>query len=410
MNKGYVIAGIVSFVVVAIGVAASSIAYFVFLPSYKWPTESFEYSGWVINTNAPYCADVGKEIYLKGGSIADVAVATMLCMGVASPHRSGLGGSFMALIYNGSSGEVVTLDAMGHRQDSAPLCTFAERDQQRGMPEGEQSAYMATWKAAASFKIGDNIVHTTPYPGSGVILAAALKKNLKIKFVEKLKFAFAQRSEVRQENFGDEEQQNLVKKIQENFYKYFKRDSVLPTYANYGGKYPILEDFVGAHLLIRDPHDNAISITASLNNEFGSMKTLTDTAYYLNNYGAAAWRWNIGTDVLSSLPPNHVLKGNRSVFTSMVPTIIARKEGNVNKLIAVLGSTGGTDSISALAQGDMLGQFGEYVDVYATVLSSATGILRTNRGSWMSPVDTVLTGGSVSGDPFVHPLYNVNRD
>ncbi|XP_054932048.1 uncharacterized protein [Dermacentor andersoni] len=320
-----------------------------------------------------------------------------------------------------------------------------------GMPQGEQSAYTARWKEAASFKIGDNIFHTTPYPGSGVILAAVLRRNLKIKFVERLKFAFAQRSEVRQENFGDEEQQNLVKKIQENFYKYFKRDSVLPTYANYGGKYPILEDFVGAHLLIRDPHDNAISITASLNNEFGCMTMLRDPGYYLNNYGAAAWRWDIGTDVLSLLPPNHVLKGNRSVFTSMVPTIIARKEGSVNKLIAVLGSTGGTDSISALAQliecitkfpifscvvhnvrvhpyfdktfkvkvgppqayfapGDMLGQFGDYVEVYATVLSSAAGILRTNRGSWMSPVDTVLTGGSVSGDPFVHPLYNADRD
>lgn len=36
----------------------------------------------------------------RDGSIADVAVATMLCVCVAYPHRCGLGGGFFATYYN----------------------------------------------------------------------------------------------------------------------------------------------------------------------------------------------------------------------------------------------------------------------------------------------------------------------
>ncbi|XP_049514192.1 uncharacterized protein LOC125941264 [Dermacentor silvarum] len=215
-------------------------------------------------------------------------------------------------------------------------------------------------------------------------MAAALKETLNIKeavleprdtlttpsmsaaelhrFVEKLKFAFAQRSEIRRENFGPHEQKKLFSQIKENFYKKFKRDSVLPTYADYGGRYPMLYDFVGTHLLIRDPHDNAISITASLNTEFGSIELLHPGVFFVNNYIAALFRYDMGLNPWPKLPPNHVLKLGRPAFTSMVPTIIARKDGNVNKLIAVLGSTGGLDSISTLAQSGDPGSWLETFD------------------------------------------------
>lgn len=139
MNKWYIICGIVSTVVIVVGVVASAYAYLVFLPSYNWPTESFEFSGWVIMSEAPFCADVGKEIYLKGGAIGDVAVATLLCMGVTSPQWSGLGGSFMALVHNGSTGEVVTLDATGHRRPtSRQNCQFSTL----GGPVGFRSMFV----------------------------------------------------------------------------------------------------------------------------------------------------------------------------------------------------------------------------------------------------------------------------
>ncbi|KAM7312357.1 scoloptoxin SSD14 [Ixodes scapularis] len=42
---------------------------------------------------------LGERIQLKGGTIADAAVATMLCMGVVLPHSMGIGGGFVATVY-----------------------------------------------------------------------------------------------------------------------------------------------------------------------------------------------------------------------------------------------------------------------------------------------------------------------
>lgn len=43
----------------------------------------------------------------------DATISMLLCQGVVEPHRSGLGGGFLMLIYRKSSDKVVTLDARG---------------------------------------------------------------------------------------------------------------------------------------------------------------------------------------------------------------------------------------------------------------------------------------------------------
>lgn len=40
-----------------------------------------------------------RKVQARGGTIADVAVATLLCMGVVLPHSMGMGGGFLATVY-----------------------------------------------------------------------------------------------------------------------------------------------------------------------------------------------------------------------------------------------------------------------------------------------------------------------
>ncbi|XP_065311002.1 scoloptoxin SSD14-like [Dermacentor albipictus] len=59
-----------------------------------------QYSRWAVITDVPACKHVPREVYSKNGTMADAAVATMLCMGVVHPHASGIGGGFVALHYH----------------------------------------------------------------------------------------------------------------------------------------------------------------------------------------------------------------------------------------------------------------------------------------------------------------------
>ncbi|XP_037514861.2 scoloptoxin SSD14-like [Rhipicephalus sanguineus] len=77
------------------------------------------YTYWGMTTDAHECTNVTRKIiYSKDGSIVDAAIATLLCMGVALPHRMGLGGGFIATVYNQSSQEAQVLIA----RERAPLC------------------------------------------------------------------------------------------------------------------------------------------------------------------------------------------------------------------------------------------------------------------------------------------------
>ncbi|CAN7984758.1 unnamed protein product, partial [Ixodes hexagonus] len=57
------------------------------------------YSHWAVSTDAALCAPVARKVQLTGGTIADVAVATLLCMGVVLPQSMGMGGGFLATVY-----------------------------------------------------------------------------------------------------------------------------------------------------------------------------------------------------------------------------------------------------------------------------------------------------------------------
>lgn len=57
-----------------------------------------------------------------GGSVADSAIATLLCEGVTCPQSTGIGGGFFLTIYTKATGVVETLNA----RDSAPMAAYKD--------------------------------------------------------------------------------------------------------------------------------------------------------------------------------------------------------------------------------------------------------------------------------------------
>ncbi|KAL1428315.1 hypothetical protein MTO96_002703 [Rhipicephalus appendiculatus] len=95
------------------GIVAAVFGYILLSSSLNWPTEKWEYKSLAIVCDAKECANVALRIFGKGGTMIDAAVAALLCMGVTAPHLSGVGGGFLALIYNRTTGAVLGVNALG---------------------------------------------------------------------------------------------------------------------------------------------------------------------------------------------------------------------------------------------------------------------------------------------------------
>ncbi|XP_058177716.1 scoloptoxin SSD14-like [Anopheles ziemanni] len=64
-----------------------------------------------VTSNAAECAEIGMSMLDQGGSVADAAIATLLCEGVSIPQSMGIGGGFVLTIYNKASGIVESLNS-----------------------------------------------------------------------------------------------------------------------------------------------------------------------------------------------------------------------------------------------------------------------------------------------------------
>lgn len=80
-------------------------------------------------SNGEPCARIGRDILeVRNGSVADAAIATMLCESIACPQSLGLGGGFMATIYIRETGESLTLNAREVAPLAATVDMFAKRE------------------------------------------------------------------------------------------------------------------------------------------------------------------------------------------------------------------------------------------------------------------------------------------
>lgn len=75
-----------------------------------------------IVANGLECSAIGRKIFEKNGSIADAAIAVLLCEGITCPQSMGIGGGFLMTIYIRETGKVETLNA----RERAPSGAYEE--------------------------------------------------------------------------------------------------------------------------------------------------------------------------------------------------------------------------------------------------------------------------------------------
>nr|QLC28917.1 gamma-glutamyltranspeptidase [Spodoptera frugiperda] len=72
-----------------------------------------------VAANGYECASIGRKILEKNGSAVDAAIATLFCEGVACAQCMGLGGGFLATVYDARTGQVRVINA----RERAPAAT-----------------------------------------------------------------------------------------------------------------------------------------------------------------------------------------------------------------------------------------------------------------------------------------------
>src|SRR6056297_212746 len=72
---------------------------------------------WMIAAANPLAAETGARVLGVGGTAADAMVAVQAVLGLVEPQSSGLGGGAFLVWYDGTSGELTTLDG----RETAPL-------------------------------------------------------------------------------------------------------------------------------------------------------------------------------------------------------------------------------------------------------------------------------------------------
>ncbi|XP_045773048.1 glutathione hydrolase 1 proenzyme-like isoform X2 [Maniola jurtina] len=101
-------------------VAGAVIAVLVLQP---WASKiEMRYRRAAVVANGYECASVGREILEKNGTAVDAAIAALFCEGLACPQCMGLGGGFLATIYDARTRTVRVLNA----RERAPAATHED--------------------------------------------------------------------------------------------------------------------------------------------------------------------------------------------------------------------------------------------------------------------------------------------
>ncbi|XP_045516489.1 glutathione hydrolase 1 proenzyme-like isoform X1 [Pieris brassicae] len=76
----------------------------------------------VVAANGIECAAIGRSILERNGTAVDAAIATLFCEGLGCSQCMGLGGGFLATVYDASTGRVRVLNA----RERAPAATYSD--------------------------------------------------------------------------------------------------------------------------------------------------------------------------------------------------------------------------------------------------------------------------------------------
>ncbi|CAH0564516.1 unnamed protein product [Brassicogethes aeneus] len=229
--------------------------------------------------------------------------------------------------------------------------------------------YKPEWQTPISVKLRDQYsLYSAPPPGSGTLLAFIINilngynftkqdmegtDNIVLTYhriLETFKFAYAKRTEFGDMNFVNVTE--LISNLTSPEYasmirKQISDNSTSDDPKHYGAVFYNKEDHGTAHISVMAPNGDAVSVTSSLNIYFGSGITSKRTGIILNSvmddFSFPYFKNYFG---LPGSPSNEMKPGKRPL-SSMTPTIMVDKNGDVK---LVVGASGGTRITTAVAQ------------------------------------------------------------
>ncbi|KAL5276837.1 hypothetical protein ACFFRR_002197 [Megaselia abdita] len=233
---------------------------------------------------------------------------------------------------------------------------------------GDLITYQADTSSSITVELGDDILHVVPPVGSGVIVGKILnilkgynfthksianetQTGLTLhRLIEAFKFGYAKRWELGDMRYNDVRQllsdctnnelaADIMRKINDS------QTSDDPHF--YEALFDSTRENGTSHLSFLAPNGDAVSVTSSVNTYFGA-------GYVGNRTGII---FNSGMDDFSrpgesnffGLPPSpsNYIAPQKRAQSSMAPTIVTDKDGNVK---VVIGAAGGSKIISVVAQ------------------------------------------------------------
>ena len=226
------------------------------------------------------------------------------------------------------------------------------------------SDYESIWREPVKFKYKDYDIISMSFPSSGGILLGQMMKAIEkfdlskiphnsAEYIQLLteieRRAFADRSDL----MGDPDFMNLpVYEFMDEEYiedrmKSFSWEEATPSSEIKPGEVIFNESDETTHFSIIDKSGNAVSVTTTLNNSFGSKVYVENSGFFLNNE----------MDDFSSKPgfPNffgvlgseaNSIQPGKRMLSAMTPTIVLKN----NKPKLILGSPGGPSIITSVFQ------------------------------------------------------------
>uniref|UniRef100_T1GPW7 Gamma-glutamyltransferase n=1 Tax=Megaselia scalaris TaxID=36166 RepID=T1GPW7_MEGSC len=193
--------------------------------------------------------------------------------------------------------------------------------------EEDLANYKVKWSdpTKAEF-INQYSVYSTPMPGGGAVLTMILN------LINEAKNTYKQMTDPK---FAD-----LIRPL-------IRDDKVFDDLKYYGSKSGGPEDHGTSAMSVLHPNGDAISVTSTINFYFGSKIRSPSTGIILNdNLDDFSTPGIVNTDGDLSSPYNFIEPGKRPL-SSMCPSIVIDKKGDVKM---VLGGAGGTQIVTAISQ------------------------------------------------------------
>ncbi|XP_075228170.1 scoloptoxin SSD14-like [Lycorma delicatula] len=232
----------------------------------------------------------------------------------------------------------------------------------------DMSNYRVQWADPITRSLSSNLtIYTVPPPGSGALLAFILQVldgfvssknsdyviNLQ-RMIETFKHAYGRRTE-----FGDPKYvniSNVLEELSSDDYINSVRKNISDMYTSqdykyYDGKFDLQPDHGTGNIVVLAPNGDAVSLTSTINLEFGSQFVSKSTGILLNCQMDDFSAPNI-TNIYGIHPsPANFIKPGKRPMSSLSPSIIVDENDNVR---LVIGSGGGPKITTAVAYVTMM--------------------------------------------------------